>query len=204
MAEFTVNTHRQNPYPQYKFIVKWDSRIIPGIYRISGLKRVTETIEYRAGNLSNHTRKGIGLTHFEPICLERGRTHDDAFEVWANQSFNIHNSLGNEAALKNFRKDISIELLNEAGQLVMAFRVYNCWVKEYEALGELDANASCEAVETLILEHEGWERDHSISEPSEPSFSGKSASAKKSSSQTKREMKIKKNTRKSPQRAIKK
>lgn len=169
--EFSVNTHRTDPYKQFKFRVKWDGRIIPGIFKISALKRNTEVIEHRQGGEPSLIRKLPGKTTYAAIVLVRGRTHDNAFEAWANKVWNFGAGLGSEASLKDFRKDIVIELLNEAGQLVMAFRVYRCWPSEYVAASNLDANGEATvATESLTLQHEGWERDPDVKEPVEPSF----------------------------------
>ena len=111
-----------------------------------------------------------GLTSYQPIRLERGRTHDTEFEKWANKVWNYGADLGSEVSLKDFRKDVSIELLNEAGQIVMAFRVFRCWPSEYVALDELDARDTAVGIESITLEHEGWERDYDLTEPKEPSF----------------------------------
>ena len=100
----------------------------------------------------------------------RGRTHDMEFERWANKVWNYGSTLGAEVSLKDFRKDIIIELYNEAGQVVMAFKVYRCWPSDYVALSDLDANDTSVAFESITLQHEGWERDYAVTEPSEPSF----------------------------------
>jgi phage tail-like protein len=169
MAQFTVNPYRLDPYKQFKFRVKWDGRYIPGISKVSGLRRVTEVVQMREGSESNNVRQMPGRTVYQPIILERGRTHDQEFEQWANSVWNLGAGLGTESSLSSFRKDIIIELLNEAGQLVMAFKVYRCWPSEYQALGDLDANAEAEvAIEALTLQHEGWERDSAVTEPVEP------------------------------------
>ncbi|MBN2411043.1 phage tail protein [candidate division KSB1 bacterium] len=169
-AEFTVNPYRFDPYKQYKFRVKWDGKYIPGIIRVSGLHRTTKVVTMRNGNESSKLRKMPGQTDYEPIILERGRTHDTEFEQWANKVWNFGAGLGAEASLKDFRKDIIIDLYNEAGQLVMSFKVYRCWPSKYSALQELDANKPDIAIESIILEHEGWERDYAVTEPTEPSF----------------------------------
>jgi phage tail-like protein len=169
-AEFTVNPYRFDPYKQYKFRVKWDGKYIPGIIRVSGLHRTTKVVTMRNGNESSKLRKMPGQTDYEPIILERGRTHDTEFEKWTNKVWNFGAGLGSEASLKDFRKDIMIELYNEAGQLVMSFKVYRCWPSKYSALQELDANKPDIAIESIVLEHEGWERDYAVTEPTEPSF----------------------------------
>ncbi len=168
MAQFTVNPTRFDPYKQFKFRVKWDGRFIPGVCRVSELRRTTEIVEHREGGDPSTSRKSPGKTTFESITLERGRTHDTEFEDWANKVWKLGAGLGSEVDLKDFRKDVYIELLNEAGQLVMAFKVYRCWPSDYVALSDLDANGEATtALEILTLENEGWERDTSVAEPAE-------------------------------------
>jgi phage tail-like protein len=166
--QFTVNPYRLDPYKQFKFRVKWDNRYVAGITKVSGLHRETEVISNRPGTDPSIMRKSPGRTSYQPIILERGRTHDTEFENWANLVYRFGAGLGTETSLKNFRKDIVIELFNEAGQLVMAWRVYRCWPSKYSPLNEFNANSTQVAVESMVLEHEGWERDLSISEPVEP------------------------------------
>jgi phage tail-like protein len=169
MAEFTVNPQRFDPYKNFKFRVKWDGKYVPGISKVSPLRRTTGVLLYRDGGSQSLDRRSPGLTAYEPITLERGRTHDTAFEDWADLVWSLNALPGAEVALKTFRKDITIEFRNEAGQVAMAFKVYRCWPSHYSALSELDANAEAVARETIVLEHEGWERDTTVKEPSEPS-----------------------------------
>jgi phage tail-like protein len=170
MAQFTVNPDRFDPYKDFKFRVKWDGQYVAGITKVSALKRMTEIIEHREGGDPSTSRKSPGRTQFEPITLERGVTHDPAFEQWANKVWNLGAGLGSEVSLKDFRKDIVIELYNEAGQLVIAYKVFRCWVSEYQALPDLDANTGAVAIQHIKLENEGRERDTSVKEPVEPSF----------------------------------
>jgi len=170
MAQFSVNAQRFDPYKNFKFRVKWDGKYVAGVSKVSSLKRTTEVVKYREGGDPSSSRKMPGRTEFEPITLERGVTHDTEFEKWANKVWNFGSGLGAEVSLKDFRKDIIIELYNEAGQLVIAYRVFRCWVSEFQALPDLDANANAVAIAHLKLENEGWERDTSVAEPSEPSF----------------------------------
>jgi len=167
MAEFPVNPERRDPYPDFKFRVQWDGQFIPGISRVSGLSRITEVIKHREGGDPSTDRKAPGRTDFEPITLERGLTQDRAFESWANKVWTLGAADGSEVSLKDFRNDIHIELFNEAGQLVMAWNVYRCWPSEY-TLPDLDASIAAAAIERIKLENEGWERDASVVEPSEP------------------------------------
>ena len=170
MAQFTVNAQRVDPYKDFKFRIKWDGRYVAGVSRVSPLKRTTEVIKHREGGDHSSSHKSPGRTEYEPITLERGVTHDLEFEQWANKVWNFGAGLGSEVSLKDFRKDIALELYNEAGQLVMAYKIYRCWVSEYQALPDLDANGSAVAIQHLVLQNEGWERDTSVVEPAEPSF----------------------------------
>jgi phage tail-like protein len=171
MAQFTVNATRFDPYKNFKFRVKWDGRYVAGISKVSGLKRTTEVVEHREGGDPSTSRKSPGRVKFEAITLERGVTHDQEFEQWANKVWNFGSGLGAEVSLKNFRKDLIVELYNEAGQVVLAYKVFRAWVSEYQALPDLDANANAVAIQHLKLENEGWERDYDVTEPSEPQFS---------------------------------
>jgi phage tail-like protein len=173
--EFSVNTQRFDPYKNFKFRVKWDGRYVAGISKVGALKRTTEVVEHREGGDPSTARKSPGRTKYEAITLDRGVTHDPEFERWANKVWNHGAGLGLEVSLKDFRKDMLIEMYNEAGQLVKTYKVYRAWVSEYQALPELDANANAVAIEHLKLEHEGWERDYDVVEPTEPSFTVPSA-----------------------------
>jgi phage tail-like protein len=170
MASFTVNARRFDPYKNFKFRVKWDGRYVAGVSKVGALRRSTEVVEHREGGDPSTSRKSPGRTKFEPITLERGVTHDVDFEQWANKVWNFGSGLGAESSLKDFRKDIIIEMYNEAGQAVISYRVFRCWVSEFQALPEFDANANAVAIQTLRLENEGWERDYDVVEPIEPSF----------------------------------
>ena len=170
MAEFTVNAQRFDPYKNFKFRVKWDGKYVAGVSKVSPLVRRTEVVTHREGGDPSSSRKSPGRTEYEAITLERGVTHDVAFEQWANKVWNYGAGLGSEVSLKDFRKDITLELYNEAGQKVMAYNIFRCWVSEYEALPDLDANGAAVAIQHIKLENEGWERDTSVTEPTEPSF----------------------------------
>lgn len=168
MAQFSVNATRFDPYKNFKFRVKWDGRYVAGISKVGALKRTTEVVEFREGGDPSSSRKSLGRTKYEPVTLERGVTHDTEFEKWANKVWNFQSN--NEVSLKDFRKDIIIDLFNEAGQKVISYKVFRCWVSEYQALPDLDANANAVAIQTLKLENEGWERDYDVAEPAESSF----------------------------------
>jgi phage tail-like protein len=167
MAQFTVNTSRFDPYKNFKFRVKWDGRYVAGASKMSALRRTTEVVPHREGGDPSNERKSPGRTKYEPITLERGVTHDVEFENWANRVWNFGAGLGAEVSLKNFRKDIILEFYNEAGQLVLAYKIYRCWVSEFQALPDLDANANAVAIQHIKIENEGWERDTTVQEPQE-------------------------------------
>jgi phage tail-like protein len=170
MAQFSVNAQRFDPYKNFKFRVKWDGRYVAGVSKVSALKRSTEVVEHREGGDPSTARKSPGRTKFEAITLERGVTHDTEFEKWANKVWNFGSGLGAEVSLKDFRKNVIIELYNEAGQLAISYKVFRAWVSEFQSLPDLDANANAVAIQHLKLENEGWERDLDVVEPSEPSF----------------------------------
>ena len=170
MAQFSVNPSRFDPYKNFKFRVKWDGRYVAGISKVSALKRTTEVVKHREGGDPSSTRKSPGRTEYEAITLERGVTHDAEFEKWANKVWNFGAGLGAETSLKDFRKDLIIELYNEAGQVVLAYRVFRAWVSDFQANADLDANANAVLIQSIKLENEGWERDPSVVEPSEPTL----------------------------------
>jgi phage tail-like protein len=174
MAQFSVNTTRFDPYKNFKFRLKWDGRYVAGVHKVGALKRTTEVVEHREGGDPSTSRKSPGRNKFEAITIERGVTHDIAFEEWASKVWDYGAGLGAEVSLRDFRKDVILEVYNEAGQLVIAYHLFRCWVSEYQALPDLDANANAVAIQHLKLENEGWERDTSVVEPSEPQFSSTS------------------------------
>jgi phage tail-like protein len=170
MPLFSVNPSRFDPYKNFKFRVRWDGRYVAGVSKVGALTRTTEPVEHREGGDPSTVRRSPGQTKYEAISLERGVTHDQEFERWANKVWNFGSGLGSEVSLRDFRKDIILEVYNEAGQLVLAYRIYRCWVSEYQALPEMDASGNAVAIQTIKLENEGWERDVSVSEPTEPAF----------------------------------
>lgn len=165
MAQFTVNTQRFDPYRNFKFRIKWDNKYVAGLNKCGALKKTTEVATWREGGDPSTSRQLPGKTKFDALTMEAGVTHDTTFEDWANL---VHNYKGDAAmSLKNFRKDITIDVFNEANQKVLSYNVYRCWVSEYQALPQLDASGNAVMIQTLKLENEGWERDASVAEPAE-------------------------------------
>jgi phage tail-like protein len=169
MPEFTVNPNRRDPYAAFKFQVVWDGRPVAGIHQVSPLVRRTSVIEHRSGSDPSSLRRSPGLTVYDPIVLSRGVTHDTDFEAWAALVWQWQAPAGDEVALNGFRKDVVIRMFNEAGQLVLAYTVFRCWVSDYQALPELDAGAAVVAIQSITLQNEGWVRDVSVTEPQQPS-----------------------------------
>ncbi len=166
MAQFSVNAQRFDPYKNFKFRVKWDGQYVAGLSKLSGgLKRTTEVVKHREGGDPSTSRKSPGKTEYDAVTLERGVTHDLAFESWADL---VHNFQGDALmSLKNFRKDIIVDVFNEQGTKVLSYKVYRCWVSEYLALPDLDASANAVMIQHIKIENEGWERDTSVTEPQE-------------------------------------
>jgi len=163
MAEFTVNAQRYDPYLGCNFRLKWDGRYVAGVTKMSALKLTTEPVVHREGGDPSHDRKSPGRTKYDAVTLERGVTHDPDFENWAN----LVHSLESPLSLKNFRKDIVVDVFNEAGQLAISYKLFRCWPSEYQAMPALDAATAGVAIQTLKLENEGWERDVAVTEPTE-------------------------------------
>jgi phage tail-like protein len=163
MAQFTVNATRFDPYKSYMFRVKWDGQYVAGLSKMSALKRSTTPVVHREGGDQSTERKSPGQTTYDPVTLERGVTHDPAFEDWAN----LVHSLESPMSLKSFRKDIILDVFNESGQKVLSYQLLRCWVSEYQALPQLDASSAAVAIQTLKLETEGWTRDRAVVEPAE-------------------------------------
>jgi phage tail-like protein len=170
MAQFSVNAQRFDPYKNFKFRVKWNGRYVAGVSRVTALRRTTEVVEHREGGDPSTVRRSPGRTTFEPITLERGVTHDIDFEQWANKVWNFGGGDGLETSLADFRKDINIDVFNEAGQKVVSYKIFRCWVSEFQALADLDASANAVVIQTIQLQNEGWERDLDVTEPQEPTF----------------------------------
>ncbi|MGA3129743.1 MAG: phage tail protein [Terracidiphilus sp.] len=168
---FPGNPTRLDPYKNFKFRIKWDGKYVAAVSKISTLKRTTEVITHRSGGDPSTPMLTPGKTKFEGITCERGLTQDMAFHEWAGLVWNYGSALGTEVSLANFRKSLYIEFYNEAGQLAMAFKVYRCWVSEYQALPDLDANGNAIAIEHIKIENEGWERDTGATELAEPTLS---------------------------------
>jgi phage tail-like protein len=166
MALFPVNVHRFDPYKNYMFLVWWDGRPVAGVSKVSALKRTTEVVSHREGGDFSTPRNSPAGSKYEAVTLERGVTWDLEFEAWANKVYDV--TAGVVSSLREFRKDVTIQLKNEAGQVVMAYTLFRCWVSEYQAMAELDANANAVLIQSIVLQNEGWQRDESVTEPPEP------------------------------------
>ena len=164
---FTVNINRFDPYKAFRFLVYFGASTTPvaGVSKVSSLKRSSDVVEYKQGG-DAITRKGLGRTKYKSITLERGVTHDPDFEEWANAA-QVLDKGSPSASLANLRKQLRIDLLNEAGQPVHRYYIHRCWVSEYQALPDLDGGGNAIAIEHIKLENEGWEHDLTLTEPKE-------------------------------------
>ena len=162
---FVVNAHRTDPYKNFKFRILWDGKPVMGVSRVGALKRTTEVVTHRSGGDNSIDRKSPGRSSYDAIVLERGVTHDAAFEAWANK---VHTYAGDPAMdLVGYKKELTLEVMNEKGQVAIRYFLHACWVSEYTAVPELDANANEVAIESMQIELEGWERDPDTTEPDE-------------------------------------
>ena len=165
MPQFTVNTHRLDPYKNFKFLVKWDNVAVAGLSKMSAIKRSTEVIEWREAGGPSIVRKLPGRTKFEPVTLESGLTHDRQFVEWADL---VNSPQGDGAmSLKNYRKEVIVEVLNLQATPVLRFFLQRAWVAEFQAVPEMDANANAVAIQTLKFEYEGFRADAGLAEPGE-------------------------------------
>ena len=171
--EFKANTFRSDPYKNFRFRMKWDGVYVAGFSKVGGLTRSNQIVTDGTGGDPSTPRVSPGQSEDEAITLERGVTQDPNFEQWASKVWdNTNSTKGDDASNqlvspKDFRKDLIIELYNEAGQKVMAYVVYRCWVSEFQALPEPDSTSNAVALEHIQLENEGWEQDTSVTEPPE-------------------------------------
>ena len=177
---FPKATYRYDPYRNYRFRVIWDGKHVAGVSKVSGLTRTTQVVTHRAEGDPSTPRRMPGQSEYGAITLERGVSHDAAFLQWANKVWDYRNSTGNEGrdgesnqsvSQQDFRKDIILEMYNEAGQTLLAYTIYRCWPSEFSAVPELDSNGNAVAIQSLKLENEGWERDISgedLTDPSDP------------------------------------
>jgi phage tail-like protein len=170
MAQFTANSQRFDPYKNFKFQLLWDGAVVLGASKVSALKRTTEVVKHREGGEPSSSRKSPGRTEYEPLTIERGVTHDRNFLQWANKVHLLGAGLGSEVSLVDFRKDLVLHLLNEAGQVALAYTILRAWPSEYQGLSDLDANANAVAIELIKLEYEGFALDTAEPEPTEPAF----------------------------------
>lgn len=162
---FVKNAKRVDPYKNFKFRVNWDGRTVLGVSKVSALKRTTEVVKHRDGGDNSHDSKSPGRTSFDAVTMERGITHDLEFEKWANK---IHQWAGDPTMdLANYKKELTLEMMNEKGHVVLRYFLHDCWVSEFTSLPELNANANAVAIEMIKIELNGWERDQDTKEPNE-------------------------------------
>jgi phage tail-like protein len=158
----SASTNRFDPYRNFRFKIKWDGLYVAGLSKMTGLKRSTEMTEWREAGENIVARKLPGKTKYEPVTLEAGITYDTAFEDWANlvNDFASHGI----TSPRDFRKNVTVDVFNEAGGKAMSYNLYRAWVADYQAIPDLDASANAVAITTVKLEFEWFERDTAVSE----------------------------------------
>jgi phage tail-like protein len=163
---FTVNAHRYDPYKNFKFRVKdEDGKTVLGVSKVGALRRTTEVVTHREGGQDSYSHKSPGRSSYEGITMERGITHDVTFAAWAAS---VHSFAGDASMdLVHYKRELTLEVMNERGQVALRYFLHGCWVSEYTAVPELDANANAVAIESIKLEVEGWDRDSQTTEPDE-------------------------------------
>jgi phage tail-like protein len=164
---FPANMNRFDPYKTYRFLVYFGTSTTPvaAVSKVGAIKRSSDVIEYKEGG-NAVILKGLGRTKYDPITLERGVTQDKDFINFANQAQVLQQGAAS-TSLANLRQEITITLLNEQAVPVIRYLVHRCWVSEFQALPDLDAGANAVAIEHIKLENEGWERDLTLTEPTE-------------------------------------
>ena len=170
MPSVVSNSAPPDPYLNFKFRLKWNGNCVAALSKCSPLKRAADAVTFREGGDPTAVRSLPGQTRFDPITLERGLTQDLEFESWASQVWNYNAGLGMDASLASFRRNLTLEFYNSGGQLVYAYNLFNCWPSEYVAMPELDAASNAVAIQSLVLQNEGWERDASVAVPQPPAF----------------------------------
>jgi phage tail-like protein len=170
MAPFPADPTGPDPYRLFSFRLKWDGREVAAFSKVSGLDRTAEVVQHRSGGDPSASHKSPGRRTSEAITLERGVSHDIAFQAWASRVWTFAGDAAGEASPTDLRKDICLEVYDEAGRLVMRYEIHRCRVSEYEALPDLDAGADAVAIQHIKLETEGWRRDTSVTEPQAPTL----------------------------------
>jgi phage tail-like protein len=174
MPQLPVNASRVDPFRNFKFGVRWDGRYVAAVSSVSALRRTTDVIEQREGGDPTATHRMPGRTTYEPVTLERGVTHDPEFEQWANKVAGAGPGAGSAGPLEDFRRDVTIELFDDAGRAVMSYTIFRCWPSEYVAVSSLDVHTNVAPVERLTLENEGWRRDPDVGAPHDPAVDPRS------------------------------
>jgi phage tail-like protein len=137
--------------------VKWEERYVAGVSKVARLHRASGVMNHREGFAESAPRRPPDRTEYEAVTLEHGVTYDSDFAKWAGKVWT--SGVDSQGPPEDLRKDILIDVYDEAGQLALSCKVFHCWVSDFQGLPDLDANASGVAIQRLTLEEEGWECD---------------------------------------------
>jgi len=164
---FPVNAHRYDPYRTFKFQVVIDGETVAGLSKMGKLSRKVEVAKWRSAGDPSYQRVMPGGTSFEPVTLEQGLTHHTIFERLANQVNNVKDG-DTGMSLKNYRKNVVINVLNLQGVPAMSYTLLRAWVSDYQALPDFDANnLNTVGIQSVTFQHEGFVRDDQVGEPTE-------------------------------------
>ena len=154
---FQATALKYDPYRKFKFLVKWDNKVVAAVQKVSSISKMVEPIEWRTGGDSNFSAKVPGMTKWEPITLERGLSADTAFQAWMNQ-VNTYTKAGGQSneSVHGFRKNLQIEMYDLQNELVLTINVYNAWPSKL-TVAEFDAKANELIIEHIELQNEGWD-----------------------------------------------
>ena len=131
MAQVSTFASRFDPYKNYKFQVSDGQQAYFGTM-LTGLLPTAEVVDYRSGGDPSTPHKLPNPSKYNSLTLARGIADDPSFSNWASQVWNYGASLGSEVSTANFRKDLYLEFYNEAGQLIVSYRISHGWIYEHQ------------------------------------------------------------------------
>ncbi len=149
----------QDPYRKYRFRVEIDGVTQAGFNECSFADSNTEMVEYREGDEPPVFRKLSGLTKYGNITLKWGITDSNELYEWKKQIEETGAGDGKGAGLDEYgnRKNISIVLVNEAGDDKSRWEIVRAWPMKYDPT-DFDAKGNDVAIESLEICHEGFKK----------------------------------------------
>lgn len=138
-----------SPELKFHFQVEWGGSNL-GFTEVSGLDFETEVIEYRDGIEKSYSKmRQPGLKKYSNITFKRGTFKgDNEFYEWWKV---IHN--------EEYKRDMTISLLNESHEPVIVWKVRSAWPKKVQST-DLKASGNEVAIESMEIVHEGLSIEH--------------------------------------------